>query len=204
MSTPNPWLALNHVSTNPNDRTALHALLRAKALRHLPAPVQLSSGQMSSVFVDGKAGLAAWRDLKLACDAIAATLAADGIDFEAAGGLTLGADALAVGIAAAADRSWFIVRKEPKGRGTGRQIEGFQVGPGSRVVIVDDAITSGGSILQAHEVVSAAGATVVAATTLIDRSDVARAKFERLGVPYFPMATYSDLGIDPVVFDTPS
>jgi orotate phosphoribosyltransferase len=181
-------------------RSQLVTILRAKAVRRLPDPVQLASGQMSSDFVDGKEGLASWRDLALAGHAIAATFAEAGISFNAVGGLTLGADALSIAVAAAADCNWFFVRKEAKGRGTGRQIEGTQLNTSHRVLLVDDAVTSGGSILQAHEVVVPSGAAIVGASTLIDRSDAAAGKFAALGVPYFPMATYGDLGIDPVIF----
>jgi orotate phosphoribosyltransferase len=111
------------------------------------------------------------------------------------GGLTLGADALAVGVAAAARCSWFFVRKEPKARGTRRLIEGAQIGEGSRVLLIDDVVTSGGSIVKAYEAIIETGAEVVAAVTLVDRGGTAQSYFGGLGVPYFPMATYEELGI---------
>ncbi len=180
-------------------RTQLIAVLREKAVRRLPEPIRLSSGALSYDFVDGKAGLCAWRDLRLAGEAIVEAADSLGLEFGAVGGLTLGADALAVAVAAAADCDWFFVRKEAKAHGTGRQIEGAPIGSGSRVLLVDDAVTSGGSILQAYDVVSAVGAQVVGASTLIDRGDVAAAKFAARSVPYLPMATYADLGLDPVI-----
>lgn len=85
---------------------------------------------------------------------------------DAVGGPTMGADALAVGIAVVSDSRWFFVRKEPKGRGTGRWIEGAQVGPGDKVLLVEDVVTTGGSILKTVEVVRDTGAEVVAAATL--------------------------------------
>jgi orotate phosphoribosyltransferase len=66
------------------------------------------------------------------------------------------------------------------------------------VLLVDDVVTTGGSILKAYEHVIDVGAEVVAAVTLVDRGDVARADFEQRGVPYFPLVTYEDLDIDPV------
>ncbi|MXZ69704.1 MAG: orotate phosphoribosyltransferase [Acidimicrobiia bacterium] len=154
---------------------------------------------MSSDFIDGKEAFAAWQDLKVACDAIVEAAREAGIEFDAAGGLTLGADALAVGIAAVSNKKWFIVRKRQKGRGTGRRIEGLQIGRGDRVLLVEDVVTTGGSVLDALDAIRRTGAEVVAAVTLADRGDTARHAFDRLGVPYFPMATYADLGIDPVV-----
>ena len=94
---------------------------------------------------------------------------------------------------------WFFVRKEPKGRGTNQLIEGSRLGEGDRVVIVEDAITTGGSLMKAVDAVEAEGATCVAVATLIDRGDSARPLIERRGMQYFPMATYVDLEIDPIV-----
>lgn len=179
-------------------RSELIELLRTKALRRLPEPIQLASGEWSREFVDGKEALANWEDLELACKAIVAAVHGRGIRFEAVGGLTLGADALAVGVAAVARCRWFFVRKEPKNRGTGRVIEGAQIAKDWTVLLVDDVVTTGGSILQAYERVVATGAKVVAASTLLDRGDRAREEFQSRGVPYFPMATYQDLEIPPV------
>ena len=67
------------------------------------------------------------------------------------------------------------------------------------MVVVEDAITTGGSLLKAVDAVEALGAEVVAVVTLIDRGDAARPAIESRGIAYFPMATYGDLGIDPVV-----
>lgn len=180
-------------------RAGLHEILRTKALSRRDEEIQLACGAMSSDFIDGKEAFAAWQDLKVACDAIVEAVGEAGIEFDAAGGPTLGADALAVGIAAVSNKKWFIVRKRQKGRGTGRRIEGLQIGRGDRVLLVEDVVTTGGSVLDALDAIRRTGAEVVAAVTLADRGDTARHAFDRLGVPYFPMATYADLGIDPVV-----
>ena len=160
--------------------------------------MKLASGAWSSDFVDGKEALAAWRDLRTACEAIVETVTGAGHGFDAVGGLTMGADALAVGIAAVSDSRWFFVRKEPKQRGTRRWVEGAQIGPGEKILLVDDVVTTGGSILQALEIIKQTGAETVAAVTLVDRGELARPKFEALGIDYFPMATYESLGIEPV------
>ena len=180
-------------------RARLHHILRTRALSRRDEAIELACGAMSRDFIDGKEAFAAWQDLKVACEAIVEVVEGAGIEFDAAGGLTLGADALAVGIAAVSDRHWFIVRKQQKGRGTRRRIEGLQIGRGNRVLLVEDVVTTGGSVLDAFGAVTLTGAKVVAAVTLADRGDIASEAFANLGVPYFPMATYADLGIDPVV-----
>ena len=179
-------------------RARLLEILREGGLTTLPAPVQLASGQWSRYFIDGKEALAEGPDLRLAAEAIAERVAAAGIGFDAVGGLTLGADALSTAIALVSETSWFIVRKAPKGRGTDRRIEGARIGDGNRVLLVDDVVTTGGSILQSFDVVQATGADVVAAVTLADRGDDAAREFAQRSVPYFPMATYHDLGIPKV------
>ena len=173
-------------------------LLREKAVSEFDPPIELASGQLSKYFVDGKAGLAAAADLRLACDTIAALVDAAGIEFDAVGGMTLGADHLAVGVALAVERSWFFVRKEPKGRGTGRQVEGASLGPGVRVLVVEDVVSTGGSMFKAVDVIAATGATIVAAATLIDRGGGAVGEMAARGIPYFPIATHDDVGLPPV------
>lgn len=179
-------------------RAAALRIIMEQCYRRLPEPIELASGALSQDFVDGKEGLARWADLEIACRAMVAPVAGAGIAFDAAGGLTMGADHLAVGIAAVTDGRWFFVRKEPKGRGTGRWVEGYQVGPGDRVLIVEDATTTGASALKACDIVEQHGAEVVAAATLVDRGDAAAAAFAARGIPWFPVATYRDLGIEPV------
>ena len=179
-------------------RKQLLDILRYKALRALDEPVRLSAGGWSSHFIDGKKGLAAWGDLRIVCQAIFETVENAGHRFDAVGGPTLGADALAFGIAAVSDTSWFVVRKKPKLHGTKQWIEGARIGPAVRTLLVDDVVTTGGSILKALDIVEETGAEVVAAATLVDRSDLATLTLADRGIAYFPMATYEDLEIEPV------
>jgi orotate phosphoribosyltransferase len=66
------------------------------------------------------------------------------------------------------------------------------------VLLVDDVVTTGGSIRKAYGAVEELGATVVAAATLVDRGDVARRFFDERAIPYCTLVTYRDLGIEPV------
>ena len=177
-------------------------ILRTQGLTELPEPVQLASGNYSRYFIDGKVALGAGDDLRLAAQAITERVSAAGVSFDAVGGLTLGADALCAAIAVVSGANWFIVRKEAKGRGTNRLVEGTRIGEGHRVLLIDDIVTTGGSILKAYESVQATGAQVVAAVTLADRGDDACRSFDERGVPYFPMATYEDLGIPAIGTET--
>lgn len=179
-------------------RTAVLELIRSKGLRHFDEPVKLSSGELSQDFIDAKAALANGADLRLACEAMIEIVTTAGVEFDAVGGLTLGADQFAHGVALVAERGWFVIRKEPKGRGTDQWVEGTVLAPGVRVLLVDDIVTTGGSIQKAYDRVIAQGAEVVFAITTVDRGDVAKAFFVERGVPYEPLLTYTDLDIAPV------
>lgn len=179
-------------------RSRLREIVRQEGYLRLDEPIQLRSGEWSRDFIDGKRALAHGADLELACRALLEMLTERGIDFDAVGGLTLGADQFAHGTAMVAKKDWFVVRKEPKGRGTNRLVEGAPLGAGVRVLLVDDVVTTGGSIKQAWSSIEASGAQIVAAVTLLDRGDVASRFFEEVDVPYLPLLTYKDLDIEPV------
>lgn len=172
------------------------AIIRQKGLFHFDEPVTLASGETSRDFIDAKAALSRGDDLALACSAILEELG--DVEFDAIGGMTLGADQFAHVVAVLGHKEWFVVRKDPKGRGTNRLVEGAKVGPGWRVVLVDDVVTTGGSIRKACEVIEELGAEVVGAVTLVDRGDTAADYFAGRGIRYRPMVTYRDLGIAPV------
>ena len=159
-------------------------------------PVKLASGELSRDFIDGKRAFSRGADLRFACEEILRQVG--DVEFDAVGGLTMGADPLAHVIAVLSDRDWFVVRKEPKGRGTNKLIEGCEISPATRVLLVDDVVTTGGSIRKALAAIEAEGATVVAAATLMDRGETAGKFFTARGVPYAALVTYKDLGIEPV------
>ena len=90
----------------------------------------------------------------------------------------------------------FVVRKEPKDHGRGRQVEGPDVA-GRRVVVLEDTSTTGGSPLKAAAALERAGAIVVAVATVVDRATEARAVIEAAGYPYRSAIGLADLGLDP-------
>ena len=172
-------------------------LLKERGYERRDEAFQLASGAWSHDYVDCRRALSRGDGLDLASRAVAAHAATIG-EFDLVGGLTMGADPLAHGIAIVACKGWFSVRKEPKGHGTKQLIEGAQILPGTKVLLVEDVVTSGGSMLKSLEVVRQAGADVIAAVPLLDRGDVATKIFHDHGVTYSPLATYKDLGIEPV------
>lgn len=183
-------------------REHLIEIVRSRGLQRHETRVQLAAGKMSHYFVDGKKALRAGRDLATAGEALLELVADMDVEFDAAGGLTNGADHLAHIVAVLADKEWFFVRKKAKERGTRQRIEGAVLESGVRVLLVDDVVTSGGSIVEALVEIEKTGATVVGAIALVDRDDTATAEFARRGIPYAALVRYSDLGI-PSVSDEP-
>jgi orotate phosphoribosyltransferase len=114
------------------------------------------------------------------------------------GGLTLGADPIASAIAltsflAGEPVDAFIVRKEPKGHGTGQWIEGRKTIPdGSRVAVIEDVVTTGGSALKAIERCRAERLEPVACVALVDRLEGGREAIEAAGVPLRALFTRKD------------
>ena len=162
-------------------------------------PFRLASGATSNIYVDVKAALCRPEVLREVVASITDLAHTQGIDFTHVGGLTMGADAVAVAVSLGSGAQWFSVRKEPKQRGHGRDIEGARPGPESRVLLVDDVVSTGGSTLKALEAVLAAGATVLAVIPVVDRGGAAAATFAEHGVRYLPLVTAADLGIPPLV-----
>lgn len=170
--------------------------VKVKGYRFDPEGFVLASGKVSHHFIDGKLALSHGDDLAKAAQAVAEVAGSLGVEFDAVGGLTNGADHLAHAVAMVTHTSWFFVRKEAKKRGTKQRLEGARLGPETRVLLVDDVVTTGGSILEALDVVQTeAGATVVGAIPLVERDDNARDEFRRRGIPFAAAVSYRDLGI---------
>ena len=157
----------------------------------------LKSGRKSSWFLDTKQTVCRADGVLAVADAALEIMPAD---VDAIGGLTMGADPVAFGIAAvAATRGrWlrsFSVRKEAKDHGvTGRVAGALQ--PGDRVVITEDTVTRGTSIFEAVEVVRAFGAHPVLITVIVDRGGTCAAMAAEAGIEYRPLLTAPDLGFE--------
>lgn len=158
----------------------------------------LASGKKSDFYFNGKTTTLRPDALNYASRIFIDLMRADKPD--RVGGLTLGADALIGGITALSfdvgmPVEGFIVRKEPKGHGTGQWIEGPEILPGQRVAIVEDVVTTGGSALKAIERVRecAPEANIIGVYALVDRLDGGRETLEKAGVKLTCIFTKDDL-----------
>ncbi len=177
-------------------------LVQSRGYTRSDQPFVLSSGATSYDYVDMRRAVARGEDLDLAARAVIDHLAARQVEYDAIGGMTMGADPVAHAVALLAGKAWFSVRKGEKAHGSRRRIEGVAV-EGVRVVLFEDTASTGRSIMEAYEVAADAGAIVVHACVLLDRGDTARAAFAARSVPYSSLLDYRDLAIEPVVARPP-
>ena len=167
--------------------------IKQKAVVH--GKVILSSGKEADYYVDLR---------RVTLDAVAAPLVGQAMleatkefDYEAVGGLTLGADPVATAMMHEAKKQGrmlnsFVVRKEGKAHGLQRRIEGPDV-KGKRVLAVEDTSTTGGSVLTAVEALNEAGAIVVGVAVVVDRG--AGKKIEDAGLKYISVISLQELGL---------
>lgn len=161
----------------------------------------LSSGKKSKYYFDGRLLSLYPKGSQLIVEALLPIL--DSVEAEAIGGLTLGADPIVSAVALASglrgkNIPGFIVRKEAKGHGTGQSIEG-PLRPGSRVAIVDDVCTTGGSLFQAIDAVEAVGCTVVKVVALLDRREGGSDELRRRGYDFVALLEADSQGYIKVV-----
>jgi orotate phosphoribosyltransferase len=176
-------------------RDRLRELFRTRALQF--GDFTLASGKKSSYYVNSK---------KVLFHAEAITLlgeelyeATKDLDFQAIGGLEVGAIPMAAAALTAFHRhgrplEGFFVRKQAKTHGSKDRVEG-QVNSGDKVVVIDDVLTTGGSVVQAIEAVEALGATVVRVVCICDRLQGAREALAKYD--FRPIFTIRDFGIEP-------
>ena len=171
-----------------------------KELAVVHGRVTLSSGLEADYYVDLRRATLHHEAAPLIGQVMLDMLDAAGItDFEAAGGLTMGADPVGTAImhqAAARGRKIdsFVVRKQAKEHGMGRQVEGPDV-KGRKVIVVEDTSTTGGSPLTAAKALEAAGAIIVAVATVVDRDTGAQKIIEDAGYRYLSAVSLEDLGL---------
>lgn len=179
------------------DKQALISLVREKALKF--GDFTLASGKKATYYLDGK---------QVTLDAGGARLVGEGIldlladDMpRAVGGMSIGADPITAAVVTMAGVRelplvGFMVRKEAKGHGTQRFIEG-PVQPGDRVAIVEDVVTTGGSSLTAIDRAVEFGLVVQRVIAIIDRLEGGAAAFAQRGYAFSSLLTIEDFGISP-------
>ncbi len=157
----------------------------------------LASGARSSYYIDARRTTFSAEGQYLLGIVGLQALWSSGLSPDWVGGLTMGADPVACALA---HRSWlenqpiqaFSVRKEPKGHGTARQIEGG-LPPGSDVVVVEDSLTTGSSALKAVKVLEDFGVSVLAVFTVVDRQEGGEQLITEAGYSFLRVFTADEL-----------
>jgi orotate phosphoribosyltransferase len=182
-----------------DDKRALIRVLREHSLR--VGEFVLSSGKKSNYYLDCRVTTLHPEGALRTARLILSSVKEHGIEVDAIGGLTLGADPIVAAVAAVSATlhrplPGFIVRKQAKQHGEKRLIEGWQGEPGSKVLVVDDVCTSGGSILEACDRAEEAGYHVAATMCVVDREE-GGTEAVRDRYPFYPLLTARDLLASP-------
>src|SRR3954464_1116934 len=177
------------------DHEALAALLTERSVKR--GQFTLASRTESEYYIDARLTTMSPEGLSLIGRLALSRVLDSKWAVAAGGGLTLGADPFSYAISfASADTlrplRAFTVRKEAKGHGTGKTIEG-PLREGDRVAVIEDVITTGGSALRAIQSVRAAGGSVAGVLALVDREEGGRQAIEAAGVPVMSMTTASQI-----------
>jgi orotate phosphoribosyltransferase len=165
-------------------KNRLFLLIKNKAI--FKEKIYLSSGKQSDYYIDARLVTLSSEGAYLAASIIVEMTKKD--DFQAIGGPTLGADPIIGAIAVLSfinkkPIKTFIIRKTPKGHGKRRRIEGPSLQPGSKVILVDDVATTGGSLVDAINTLRQEDIEVINALVLVDRQEGAREALARVNCP---------------------
>jgi orotate phosphoribosyltransferase len=179
-------------------REELVALIRARSFKRSETPTfRLASGNMSTFYFDLRKTTCSPQGQYLIGNLMFEKIRDLGLRPKAIGGLTMGADPIAMATAYTSHLNAdpieaMVIRKEPKGHGTMNQVEG-NVLPGDGVIIIDDVVTTGGSTIKALDAAKKAGLEVLAVIVLLDRCEFeGRENIERQGYPFHALLTIND------------
>lgn len=191
-----PTAPANSSPANPSPaKRRLLEIIKRRSLLTEGGPFKLASGAMSDYYLDIKPTAFDPEGAALIGEIIVEMLA-DEPGAEAIGGLELGAVPIVAAVCAHSfgvrPINGFVVRKENKGHGTDKKIDG-NFKDGSRVVLVEDVTTKGGSVMQAVRAVRARGATVDTVITIVDRLEGATDALKQEGIRLRPIFTTRDL-----------
>ncbi len=179
------------------DRSRLMELIKERSLKF--GDFTLASGKKAKYYLDCKQVTLHAEGLRLIAQGLLEQLR--DVSFDAIGGMSIGADPIIAGVLTVAAEQGrplegFLVRKEPKGHGTQRYLEG-PLQPGQKVAILEDVVTTGGSSLKAIERVRDFGAEPVVVAAIIDRLEGGKANFSSAGLELRSLLTIKDFGIEP-------
>ncbi len=178
------------------EREKLKELIKERSLKVADEPIfKLSSGKLSRYYIDLKQITFDPQGAYILGKVMYETLKE--FNPNACGGLTLGADpiAYAVSFVSFMDSNPikpFVVRKEPKGHGMKRQIEGL-LNPGERVAVLEDVVTTGSSALKAVKACREFGLEVIGVFAVVDREEGGRENIEKEGIPLHALFKVSEL-----------
>jgi orotate phosphoribosyltransferase len=177
------------------DRHRLEEILLVKSFKL--GDFTLSSGKKSEYYVDCRTSTLDSEGLYLISQLFLDYIEDKGLDIDAVGGLTLGADPIVGGmVALSKTRSrplqGFIVRKEAKAHGTGKQVEGNLL-KGWKVGIIEDVITTGASAMKAIDAAKLIGTDIKVVLAVVDREEGGREEISKQGIPVFSLFTASEL-----------
>ena len=177
--------------SRPGARERLVAELREHAL--IVGEVTLTSGARAEYYVDAKRAILRPAAFLAVSELVAAT--AGELGATAVGGMTMGADPVAcAALASGTELKAFFVRKDRKAHGLQRWIEGPELEPGERCLVVEDVVTTGGSTVAAIERILAEGLVVAGVLSVLDRlAGGAEAIQAAAGAPYLALATIDDV-----------
>ena len=184
---------------NPIEKNQILKILSEKALKIAKEGeyFSLASGKKSKYYLDGKIITMNPELLKITANLLIAKILKKGWNPDAIGGLTLGADPLAYAISLEAKSrkiDWlpFVVRKEKKDRGTGKQIEGL-LKKNSNLIILEDVTTTGSSAMIATNAVKKVDHNVIGIITMVDREEGSVDLFSEEKIPFQRLFTLSNL-----------
>jgi orotate phosphoribosyltransferase len=185
----------------PDARQELIEIVREKSFT--TGDFTLASGQKSKYYIDCRLTTLDARGACLIGEVLLAQINAEaearGVKVDAVGGMTMGADPISVAVSMSSHLAGqdpvlqaFVVRKEPKGHGQGKQVEG-NFNKGDTVVAIEDVITTGGSTLKAIGAMERAGGKVAFVAVLVDRQEGGREMIEAAGYPVISVFTRDEL-----------
>jgi len=186
---PRPQAALS------KEKERLLGIIKERSFLTKGGPFKLASGAMSDFYLDMKPTMFSPEGLSLIAEVVFGMLR-DEPDVDSIGGLELGAVPIVCAVSARSHKErpidGFVVRKDKKGHGTDKKIDG-NFRPNTKVVLLEDVTTRGGSVMEAVRAVRAQGATVKKIITIVDRLEGAAGNLEKEGIELVAVYTINDL-----------